>query len=54
MERLSGAVCGETLGVGPLKAVKDAKSRGVLMALFVFEEFCRELAALCIEHSVAL
>ncbi|VDK32895.1 unnamed protein product [Taenia asiatica] len=54
MERLGGVVCGEALGAGPLKAVKDTKSRGVLMALFVFEEFCRELAALCMEHSVAL
>eukprot|EP00108_Taenia_solium_P003163 TsM_000374900 transcript=TsM_000374900 gene=TsM_000374900 len=54
MERLGGVVCGEAPGAGALKAVKDAKSRGVLMALFVFEEFCRELAALCMEHSVAL
>ncbi|EUB57071.1 hypothetical protein EGR_08080 [Echinococcus granulosus] len=54
MERLGGVACGKAPGTGPLKAVKDAKSRGVLMALFVFEEFCRELAALCLEHSVAL
>ncbi|KAL5111604.1 hypothetical protein TcWFU_002603 [Taenia crassiceps] len=54
MERLGGVVCGDVPDIGPLKAVKDAKSRSVLMALFVFEEFCRELAALCIEHSVAL
>ncbi|VDM31520.1 unnamed protein product [Hydatigera taeniaeformis] len=54
IERLSGVVCGEASATGPLKVVKDAKSRRVLMALFVFEEFCRELAALCLEHSVSL
>ncbi len=36
------------------KSIKDEKSRNVIISLLVFEEFCQELAALCMEHSVAL
>ncbi|KAM7540135.1 hypothetical protein Aperf_G00000038182 [Anoplocephala perfoliata] len=54
MHQLGGIFSDKNGNLGLLKSVKDEKSRGVLVALFVFEEFCRELAALCLEHSVAL
>ncbi|KAM3177376.1 hypothetical protein ACTXT7_004696 [Hymenolepis weldensis] len=54
MNRLGGIASSSGSNLVPLKSVKDEKSRGILMALFVFEEFCRELSALCLEHSVAL
>uniref|UniRef100_A0A158QCZ2 DUF5917 domain-containing protein n=1 Tax=Hymenolepis diminuta TaxID=6216 RepID=A0A158QCZ2_HYMDI len=54
MNRLGGIGSSSGSNLVPLKSVKDEKSRDILMALFVFEEFCRELSALCLEHSVAL
>nr|CUU00409.1 hypothetical transcript [Hymenolepis microstoma] len=54
MYRLGGIVSCPSSSLVPLKSVKDEKSRDIIMSLFVFEEFCRELSALCLEHSVAL
>ncbi|VDO03993.1 unnamed protein product [Rodentolepis nana] len=54
MHHLGGIASSSSSNLVPLKTVKDEKSGNIIMALFVFEEFCRELSALCLEHSVAL
>lgn len=36
------------------KQVKDDKLRGVVISCLVFEEFCQELAGICLEQSASL
>uniref|UniRef100_A0A5K3F217 DUF5917 domain-containing protein n=1 Tax=Mesocestoides corti TaxID=53468 RepID=A0A5K3F217_MESCO len=44
----------DCLSVDAFNLVKDEKSHNLIISLLIFEEFCQELAALCMEHGVNL